>query len=379
MRVVHLLATYNEKENIGPMIETLDQIGQKLPQHEFLTLVVDSHSPDGTAAIVKKLAKGRKDLFLLEAPRGLGISLIKGYQYAMEKLKAEVIIPNDVDFQWDPAYIPALLKKIKEGYDVAVPSRHVPGGSDNFSAFRKLTHWVSNTLMAYYWAGITEVKDHNGNMKAIRVKGILDQVNLKKLDVKGFVIQMTLIYELSKTGAKFCEIPAVYKDRRAGETKVGLNLQFVKDVFEYLKQATKIRLERSQRFVKFGVVGFIGYLVNALGLEVFYRLGLTAGLAAAFGAELAIISNFTLNNLWTFAKEKIAGFSKIIWKFLQFNLTSFGAVIIQWLVVGALARFFGDQWRHFYLVAAIGFFVIPYNYFMYTHVIWRVTGQKKKN
>ncbi|HUW22073.1 MAG TPA: glycosyltransferase [Candidatus Bathyarchaeia archaeon] len=373
MRVVNLLATYNEKDNVGLMIEVLDKIAKKLPQYDFSTLVVDSHSPDGTAAIVKNLAKDRKDLFCLEAPRGLGVSLIQGYQYAMKALKADVVIPNDADFQWDPDYIPDLLAKIEKGYDVAVPSRHVPGGRDNFSPFRKLTHWVSNTLLAYYWAGIHEVKDHNGNMKAIRVKKILDQVDLKKLNVKGFVIQMTMIYELSKAGAKFCEIPAIYKDRRAGQAKVGFNLQFIKDILEYIKQATKIRIERSQRFVKFGVVGFIGYLVNASGLELFYRLGLSPGIAAAFGAELAIISNFTLNNLWTFSKEKISGPGKLVAKFLQFNFTSLGAVLIQGAVVGGLAYFFGEQWRQFYLVAAIGFFVLPYNYLMYTRVIWRVS------
>lgn len=377
MKVVNLLPTYNEKENIEAMVQKLEEIAKENSQHEFLNLIVDSGSPDGTARIVEKIAKGRKNLFLLEAPRGLGISLIKGYQYAIEKLKADVVIPNDVDFQWNPDYIPALLKKIEEGYDVAVPSRHIPGGTDNFSPFRKLTHWVSNTLFASYVAGIREVKDHNGNMKAIRVKGILDRVDLAKLNVKGYVIQMTMIYELSKTGAKFCEIPAKYQDRRAGKAKVGLNLQFIKDIFEYLKQSTKIRIERSQRFIKFAIVGFIGFLVNAFGLEVFYRLGLSAGLAAACGAELAIISNFTFNNLWTFAKEKIKGLKKILWKFLQFNLTSLGAVIIQFIVVGGLAKLFGDEWRQVYLVVAIVFFIIPYNYFMYTRVIWRTTGKKK--
>lgn len=248
MRIVHLIPTYNEKENIELMIETLDEIALDRPDDKFLILVVDSYSPDGTGEIVKKLAKRRKDLFLLGAPRGLGVALIKGYQYSIRKLKADIVIPNDADFQWDPAYIPPLLNKIKEGFDVAVPSRHIKGGNNNFSTFRKLTHWISNTLFAYYWAGITEVKDHNGNMKAIRVKGILDKVDLGRLNVKGFVIQMTMIYELSKTEAKFIEIPAIFKVRRAGQTKIGLNAQFIKDIIEYLKQATKIRIERSERF-----------------------------------------------------------------------------------------------------------------------------------
>ncbi len=371
MKVVNLISTYNEKENIGPMIEYLDDLAKKLPKYEFLTLVVDSHSPDGTGKIVKKMAKTRKNLYLLETPRGLGISLIQGYKYAMEKLKADIVIPNDADFQWHPKYIPQMLEKIEEGYDVVVPSRHVPGGKDNFNWFRKLSHFISNTLVNYYWGGIKEVKDLAGNFKAIRVKGVLEKINFEKLDVKGFVIQSTMIYELSKTGAKFCEIPAVYGTRQAGETKFGFNLRSIRDIFETIINATRIRIERSQRFLKFAIVGFIGYILNALGLEFFYRLGLPPGPAAALGAEIAIISNFTLNNLWTFAEKRIFGLKNIIWKFVQFNLTSLGAVVIQGVVVGVLAYLFGDKWRQIYLVIAIGFFIIPYNYAMYNLFIWK--------
>ena len=143
-RVVHLLPTYNEKDNIGPMIEYLESLARKLPQYEFVYLVADSQSPDGTGGIVRKMAGTRKNLYLLETPRGLGITLIRAYEYAVEKLKADIVIPNDVDFQWDPKYIPQMLAKLEEGYDVVVPSRHVEGGKDNFTSFRKLTHFISN-------------------------------------------------------------------------------------------------------------------------------------------------------------------------------------------------------------------------------------------
>lgn len=371
MRVVHLLSTYNEKENIGPMIEYLEEQAKKLPKYEIVILVVDSHSPDGTGEIVKKMAKTRENVHLLETPRGLGISLIKGYKYAMEKLKADIVIPNDVDFQWHPKYIPQMLERLEEGYGVVVPSRHAPGGKDNFSAFRKLTHFVSNTLINYWWGGIREVKDLAGNFKAIRVKGVLEKVNFDKLDVKGFVIQSTMIYELSKTGVRFCEIPVVYGERRAGETKVSFNLQFVKDALETLINATKIRIERSKRFFKFATVGFIGYIINAGGLEIFYRLGMPVGFAAALAAEFSIISNYTLNNFWTFAEKRFTKPLEFFWKLFQFNFTSLGAIVIQAVVVGGLAYLFGDAWRQIYLVIAIGFFIIPYNYTIYNVFIWK--------
>ncbi len=391
MRVVNLLSTYNERENIGPMIEYLDDLDKKLKKHEFVNLVVDSHSPDGTGDLVRKMMKTRKNLHLLETPRGLGISLIQGYKYAMKKLKADIVIPNDVDFQWHPKYIPQMLEKIEEGYDVVVPSRHVPGGKDNFDAFRKLTHFVSNTLVNHYWAGIREVKDLAGNFKAIRVKGILEKVNLNKLDVRGYVIQPTMIYELSKTGAKFCEIPAVYGERRAGKTKVGVNIQFIKDVIETVLNATKIRIERSQQVIKFAIVGFIGFIVNTVGLELFVFLGIRPSISGMMGAELAIISNFILNNFWTFAAKKIVSLRKAPIKFLQFNLTSIGAVLIQGTTIelgtllfgglmnslfsGFLTPFWGNNGYRFFYIMGIGFGLI-WNYFAYTTFIWKTRQSK---
>lgn len=373
MRIVNIIPTYNEKENIGLMLQVLQKIGQKYPQDEFLTLVVDANSTDGTQKIVKKFMEKDKNIYLLTGPkRGLGHDLIRGYRYAMENLKADVVIPNDADFQWDPHYIPQLLEKIKNGYDVVVASRHIKGGeAEKWGWFRKLNHWLANDFFAGLVAGVKEVKDHTGCFKAIRVKNHLEKVPLEKLNVKGFVIQNQILYELSKTGAKFAEVPVKFKERKRGVSKVGFNKQYLKDIIEWIKSCILIRFDRSKRFLKFATVGFIGYIVNALGLEIFYQLGLSPGPAAALGAELAIISNFTLNNLWTFAEQRISGFKKIIWKFLQFNLSSLGAVAIQGLVVGILAKLFGNQWRQIYLVIAIGFFVIPYNYSMYNIFIWK--------
>jgi dolichol-phosphate mannosyltransferase len=379
MRVVNLIATYNEQENIGLMLGTLAKIGRENPRYQFETLVVDANSPDGTAQVVREYMGRDKSIKMLTGPKkGLGFDLLRGYRYAAGEMKADVIIPNDADFSFDPKHIPELLAKVEEGYDVVVASRHVDkGGTEGWSLFRKLNHWVANILFATYIAGIKEVKDHNGNFKAIRVRGVLDRVPLERLleniKIRGFVIQTYILYELSKHTKKFVEIPVVFKFRSRGEAKIGKKYlkSYLRDTLEYMKLCILIRLERSQRFFKFAVVGFIGYLVNAFGLELFYRLGLGPGPAAALGAEFAIISNFTWNNLWTFAEKRITGFKSVIWKFLNFNLTSFGAVLIQAIVVGILARLFGDQWRQIYLIIAIGFFVIPYNYSMYNLFIWK--------
>lgn len=379
MRVVHILPTYNEKENIGLMLEALLRLAQKNPKHDFQILVVDDNSPDGTAAIVKEYAKKNPSIHLITGPKkGLGLALIRGYQHAVEKLRAEVIIPNDCDFSFHPKNIPLLITKIEKGFDVVVASRHVgQGKTEGWSLFRRINHWVSNTLLAALVAGIRQVKDHNGNFKAIRVRGVLEKVPLdkllKKIKIRGFAFQPYILYELSKATDKFCEVPVVFKFRERGEAKIGKKYlkSYLRDVVEYVKLCFLIRLERSAQFFKFCVVGTIGFVVNSLGLEFFFRLGLTPNLAAAFGAELAIISNFILNNLWTFKKNKITHFSKILIKFFQFNLTSFGAVVIQFIVVGIGTFLTSDAWRQIWLVISVVFFIIPYNYFMYTRLIWK--------
>lgn len=383
MRVVNMLATFNEKDNVGPMVETLEEIAKKCPDYEFINLVVDSHSPDGTGEVVNKLAKTRKNLFLLETPRGLGISLILGYRYCVKDLKAEIVIPNDCDFQWDPNLIPIMLKKLEEGYDVVVPSRHIKGAVESFTGFRKLTHFISNDLLNGYWAGINEVKDKAGNFKAIRVKNILDKVDLDKLNVRGFVIQSTMIYELSKTKGKFIEIPAVFGARRAGESKVGFSWQFIKDIIETIKNSTRIRFERSPKlfkFFKFAIVGGFGFIINFFGLmalsNLFRKLPLPIGVinfwANAIASELAIISNFYWNNRWTFSKEKLITFREVWGKFAAFNLSSvFGGIVVPSSIVGFGTQFLGNQYRQLLLVIAIFCFTIPYNWFVYNKFIWK--------
>ncbi len=379
MKVINIIPTYNEKENIGLMLEALSKIARGNPRYNFATLVVDDDSPDGTGEIVKEYMKKDPSVHLVTGPKkGLGHALIRGYKYAMEEMKADVIIPNDCDFSFDPYKIPDLLRKIDEGYDVVVASRHVgKGGTEGWSLFRKLNHWVSNVLFATYVAGIKEVRDHNGNFKAIRVKGVLDRVPLDelltKIKIRGFGFQAYILYALSKVTNKFCEVPVVFKFRERGEAKIGKKYlkSYLRDVFEYIKLSILIRLDRSAQFIRFCIVGTIGFIVNSLGLEFFYRLGLRPNIAAALGAELAIISNFTLNNLWTFEKYQIREWGKVLVKFLQFNFTSLGAVVIQFIVVGIGTSLFGDWTRQIFLVISILFFIVPYNYFMYTRVIWK--------
>src|SRR3989338_5550671 len=110
MKIAHIIPTFNEKDNIGLMIEAILKIAKKYPRWENEIIVVDDHSPDGTKEVVKLIQKKYKNIhLLLKKKEGLGRALIIGYQYAVKNIKADVVIPNDADFQWNPDDYPKLL------------------------------------------------------------------------------------------------------------------------------------------------------------------------------------------------------------------------------------------------------------------------------
>lgn len=373
MRIVHIIPTFNEKENIGKMIEIIEKISKGKTDWDNQILVVDDLSPDGTADIVKEYKKKYPNVYLISKKKeGLGKALIMGYEYAIKQLHADVVIPNDADFQWDPRDFPHLIEKIEEGYDVVVASRHIPGGKViGWNWFRKLNHDVSNYLLAWWIAGVHEVKDHAGNFKAIRVKNILSKIPLEKMKNAGFSFQLHILYELSKTDAKFAEVPVVFSERKYGKSKIGFNRYYLRDVIEYVKNSFLIRAQRSKSFVKYCIVGGTGFLIQTVISKILIVLSLQPGFAVSFGAEGAIISNFLFNNHWTFRHKKIHGLKNKLRKFIQFNVVAVGAIIMQGIFVGFGTHYFGtDKWFLF-MVFAIVFIVIPYSFFMYNRFIWK--------
>lgn len=372
MKIAHIIPTYNEKDNIGPMIDTLMKIFAAYPQWENHIVVVDDQSPDGTARIVERKRHKNMRLHLLNKKKeGLGRALIKGYDYAVREIKADIIIPNDADFQWDPEDFPRLVKKIEEGFDVVVASRHVAGGKVvGWNWFRKLNHDISNSLLAWMVAGVHEVRDHAGNFKAIRVKKILDKVSLSKMKNAGFSFQLHILYELSKAGAKFTEVPVTFKERKLGQSKIGFNRYYLRDILEYIKSAVIIRYDRSQRFFKYAIVGVAGLIIQTIISQVLITFKITPSVSVSIGAEGAIISNFLLNNYWTFKSHVVSGVN-LFRKFLEFNLASIGAVIIQGIVVFLATYFLGNKYWFPSMIFAIVFLVIPYSYFVYNRFIWK--------
>lgn len=363
MKVVVILPTYNEKESIGLIIEKLEEIFLRLPKFEFKILVVDDFSPDGTAQKVKALNKTYGNIYLLEGKKeGLGKAYLRGINQAIDKLGAELFFQMDADLSHDPEEIPEFLKKITQGADFVIGARYIPGGSipDNWGLHRKIFSICGN-LIVRFGLGIFSIHDWTSGYRAIKTQ-VFQKVNRGLEKFTGYTFQVAFLHRAQKADFKIAEVPINFTDRRFGHSKIA--------PFDYIKNVL-LYVTNNSTFLKYVIVGILGFTINAVALEIFYRLGLTPGLAASLGAELAIISNFTFNNLWTFASKKITTVSRLVPKFIQFNLTSVGAVIIEGIVVELGTFVLGDQTRFFFFTFAVIFLVIPYNFFVYNRFIWK--------
>ncbi len=370
-KVVIIMPAWNEEDNIRRMIDELvDNEFPKIQQAEMHLLVVDNNSKDKTAKIVEEASKTRKNVHVIQQGEksGLGWAYIAGMKYAIRKLKADAVMEMDADFQHPPVFVAPMVKAYIEGADYAIGSRYIPGGSipEEWPFFRKAISYFGNLFIRIV---LTKPKLHDltTGFRLTKVKGVLDKINLDNLmEPHRFAYKVDLLYQSVKNAKKVVEVPLQFASRKQEKSKFD-----TKEMIATFKVAIILGIKDKQRFIKFGVVGFAGYVVNASFLWLFTRQQLPGPLAWAFSTELAIINNFIFNNIWTFKSEKIQGFKRLLFKFFQFNLAAMGALIIQTTVGSASDYFFGVQYRQLVLPVIVVFMVLPYNYFMYNAVIWK--------
>ena len=371
MKVVIILPTYNEKGNIERLIEILEnKVFPKIKNYSMNILVADDNSPDGTANEVRKLMKKWGNIYINTGEKkGLGAAYVRAMSYAIDELKADVLFEMDADGQHDHNKIPEFLKKIEEGYDIVVGTRYSNGGSipPNWPLYRKAFSIAANQLIRTIFGRFT-IHDWTGGFRALRKEVFIKEKNKLK-EFRGYTFQVSFLHRASADGFKIAEVPFAFTDRTLGDSKIA-PAEYIINVLKYVLLARIIELAHSP-FLKYAVTGFVGYIINAVTLEVFYRKGFHPSLAGAIGAELSIIWNFTVNNLWAFNNYKISNPLRLILKFPQFNLVAGGSLLIISGVIGFGTHFFGVETRQLFLIFAIVFFVVPYSYSMYNIFIWK--------
>lgn len=415
MKILVIIPTYNERENIDPLVKALarerklisssasvhanftsdKKAKEDKPKHVLEVLFVDDTSPDKTYEVIRKWQKKHKWVHLLlnEKKVGLGGAYAKGIKHAVEKLRADAFVEMDSDFQHDPADVKRLVAALDEGADYVIGSRYVKGGSipKDWEFSRKFLSVVGN-LVARVLLLQPKLHDVTTGFKLTRVKGFYDKLSLKIQERRSlvnlrsysreynnkflistsFAYKIQLLHEMVLARAKVVEVPIEFHPRNTGESKIIKNELFETLMVIFLLQ---VRNPKIGQFVKFGMVGFLGYIVQAVSLQILTWLSAPEWLIWGGSAEAAIISNFTWNNMWTFKERKISGRGRLLTKFWHFNVTSGGAILIQIIAGSMLVYLFGPH-RQIYLPLIIGFLIVPYNYLIYTRFIWRKYNEK---
>ena len=387
---VVIIPTYNEAKVIGEMITHIfTKIFPTIKNWNCHLLIVDDSSPDGTAKIVENYQKKYPNLHLYLNPEkiGIGMAYVKGFKYAMDKLKADVLIEFDADFQHPPETIPVLLSKIDQGYDYVVGSRKIKGGSNPKGwgikrvFFSEVGGFTARFILFFPFKNFFKVTDPTTGLKASRVKGFVDRLPMDNLYSYKFGYKLEFFFRMIQMKARFVEIPLKFGLRTQGESKISSNT--AKDIF---KTVFFLRWHDPfiQKFLKFGLVGGFGFVVNVIGAKLFklpllsipvLSISLVNSLANALAAELSIISNFIWNNIWTFSQEKITKDTHLFSKFLTFNLSSFvTGIVIPSTVIGLLTALFGDRLFLYQIIAIFGL-TVPLNWFVYNKFIWKKKGE----
>ncbi|MBI3485334.1 GtrA family protein [Candidatus Daviesbacteria bacterium] len=369
-KVVVLLPTYNEKNIIEKFAKEVLEQEKNLPGYKIELLIADSKSPDGTGEIAKKLADKNPKIHFLSVERGLGVAIIKGHQYSIKYLNPDVLAQLDADGQVDAVILPKLVKGIEEGYTLILGSRFVKGGKNMLSLSRRLfsagASFVCRIIM-----GPFNIREFTNSARAFTPE-LFKKINLEKLPwrEKTFIIQPAFLHEAIEAGAKYKEMPLIFKNRAEGYSKNKI-VNYVYDIFSYTldirlhKMGINIPLflltRRAKTMVKFGVVGTIGTVVDFFFYNIFIsKLLIPPATAKAISTEIAIVNNFILNNYWTFRHRKTSG--NIFSKFGIFNLVSLGGLGIAVIIIKILHILFGDG-----VASILGLKIAYYNiYFLVT-------------
>jgi dolichol-phosphate mannosyltransferase len=218
IRKLIIIPTYNEKENIEPLIKEV--LG--LPVDHLNVLVVDDSSPDGTAEVVKNLQSkdsnygSRLNLLVRKNKEGLGKAYVAGFKWGIEN-NFNLLVEMDADFSHRPYDLVQLLKSAEQN-DFAVGSRYVSGGATkNWGLMRKIIS-RGGSLYSRLILGFP-LNDWTGGFNAWK-SSVLTSIGLDTIKSNGYSFQIELKYKALSQGFTGVEVPILFEDRRVGKSKM---------------------------------------------------------------------------------------------------------------------------------------------------------------
>lgn len=213
MRALVIIPTYNERENLEALVGRIMALNLGLE-----VLVVDDNSPDGTGALADELAARITAVHVIHRPgkMGLGTAYVAGFRYAIDH-GYDAAFEMDADFSHSPESLPEFLKEL-QGADVVLGSRYLHGVT--------VVNWPLNRLFLSYAANVysrvitgMRVKDLTGGFKCFR-RQVLEAIDWSRVHSDGYGFQIEINFKAWRKGFRIKEIPILFVDRRAGESKM---------------------------------------------------------------------------------------------------------------------------------------------------------------
>lgn len=223
-----VVPTYNERQNLPRLVAA---IAENVPW-SYEIIVVDDSSPDGTADLVRDLAR-TYPVTLVSRPRKSGLG--SAYREGFLRAKGDIVFEMDADLSHDPRFIPDLVQAIMEGADVAVGSRYVDRGHVvGWGAYRRLVSGVGNTLARVVLR--VGVKDLTSGYRCY-ARNAVALVQAVRSD--GYAFQVESLYVAKRRGMRIAEVPIVFENRTVGKSKLGPS-----EFARFLQTLARLRLMR---------------------------------------------------------------------------------------------------------------------------------------
>ena len=212
MSVLVIVPTYNERDNIRPIVSAVRA-------HGYDVLVVDDGSPDGTGRLADELAEADEGVHVLHrtTKEGLGPAYAAGFAQGLS-MGAEILCEMDADFSHDPADLPRLVAAVRDGADLAIGSRYVEGGGTDGWPWHRIAISRGGNRYASMMLGI-QVADATAGFRAFRDTTVR-KVDPSNCEASGYGVQVEMAWRTEQAGLTIVEVPITFRDRRYGESKM---------------------------------------------------------------------------------------------------------------------------------------------------------------
>jgi dolichol-phosphate mannosyltransferase len=364
-----VIPTYNERENIGLLITRVNEILKEtgLP---FEIIVVDDDSPDRTWEAALDLREKIPGLRVIRRvnERGLARAVVRGWREA----RGEILAVMDGDLQHPPEILRLLVKAVcYDDVDIAVASRHVRGGGvSRWNIVRRGVSWFATLMATWVLPGtLRTIRDPMSGYFALR-RSVIEGYPLAP---EGYKILLEVLGRGRYRRVE--EIPYTFVERERGGSKLG-----PRQYWEFIIHLLRLSWQTGEvaRFLKFSVVGGSGVFVNMGLLTFLTSAGLGYLSSGVFAVETAIVTNFLLNDLWTFSdfSKKQPGLIRRVMRLLKFNIICAGGAVINLGILWALTELGG---LHYLLSNLFGIVAATaWNYGINANMTWKSGRAERK-